>query len=309
MSKRRLPPLNSVRAFEAAARLQSFSLAAEELHVTPSAISQQVKTLEEWLGFELFRRQARGLVLSEKARPCLPRLVAALDQIDDAFRALAERARTPTLTISTTASFATQWLVPRLRTFYARNPDVDVRVSAADRMVDLHSEEFDLAIRHGAGRYPGLRVECLIEERFAPVCAPALAYGERPIRTAADLRPHRLLHMQPDGEDAFAAYGWETWEQWFAAAGVEPPELSRGSRFSDKYLAILEAIAGSGITLGPWSLIQEELRAGRLVAPIDLWLPANANYYLVYTDRALENPALEAFREWILEAAAAMDSP
>ena len=296
MTRRRLPPLNAVRAFEAAARLQSFTAAAEELSVTASAVSQQVKTLEAWLDVTLFRRTPRGLTPTDSARDYLPALTEVLDRLDHATRRLLSRESSRVLTVTVTPSLGTQWLVPRLWEFSSRCPDVDVRISTTERLVDLLVEDVDLAVRLGSARREGEVSELLIRETVAPVCAPALLAGERPLAGPADLRHRRLLHM-----DDPQYPGVTGWRDWLDAAGAAQVDARAGPRFSVWYLAIMEAVAGRGVALGPRSLVGDELRAGRLVAPFDLWLPAGADYYLAHREGALTQPTLAAFREWLFE--------
>lgn len=295
---RRLPPLNAVRAFESAGRHESFKRAAGELNVTASAVSQQVQLLEDFLGVALFERHPRGLRLTTQGRTYLSAASTALDQLIDATR----RARAPddnkVLTVSTTASFATQWLVPRLWAFGRHYPDIDVRVSASDRHVDLAAEDVDLAIRHGRGGYRGVETELLIEDRMTPVCSPSLLQGRHPLKNPEDLRYQTLLHLDAWPLDELLA----DWSSWCAAAGVSDIDTARGPRFSEKYLTIQEAVAGRGVTLAPLSLVAEELAAGRLVAPFDLWIPAGANYYLLYLPEALDKSKVRAFRDWIVAA-------
>lgn len=293
---RRLPPLNALRAFEAAARRQSFAGAATELCVTASAVSQQVQGLEQWLGIALFRRTPRGLVLTERGQDYLPALTDALDLLDQATRRLISREAAQVLTVTVTPSLGTQWLVPRLWEFSARCPEVDVRISTTERLVDLRVEDVDLAVRLGNARHDGEVCEPLIQETLSPVCAPSLRGPERPLETPADLRHHRLLHM-----DDPLYPGITGWRDWLAAAGATGVSARGGPRFSVWYLAIMEAVAGRGVALGPRSLVGGELRAGRLIAPFDLWLPAGADYYLAYREGALEQPARAEFRDWLFE--------
>lgn len=242
---RRLPPLNAVRAFESAGRHESFKRAADELNVTASAISQQVQILEDFLGTMLFERHPRGLRLTGHGRAYLAAASGALGQLGDATARVRAPDRNKVFTVSTTASFATQWLVPRLWSFTQRNPEVDVRVSATDRRVDLATEDVDLAIRHGRGDYQGVRTELLIEEYMIPVCSPMLVRGRHPLNVPSDLRHHTLLHMDAMALDGMLA----DWGVWLAAAGVSDIDTKRGPRFSEKYLTIQEAVAGRGVTL------------------------------------------------------------
>ncbi|WP_136253265.1 transcriptional regulator GcvA [Onishia niordana] len=294
---RRLPPLNGLRAFEAAARHESFAAAGSELHVTASAVSQQVRALEAWLEVTLFARHARGLELTEAGLRYLPELSETFDRVEQATRALQSRDAGQVLTLNVTPSLGTQWLVPRLWEFNARHPDIDVRIGATERQVDLRREDVDLAVRLGPARETGVVSELLLRETLAPVCAPALLEGEAPLETPSDLARQRLLHIF-DPHPGPRVTGWR---DWLAVAGAPQVDARQGPRFSVWYLAIMEAVAGRGVALGPFSLVREELKAGRLVAPFDPWLPAGVDYYLAYRADALGNPALVACRDWLHE--------
>lgn len=297
---RRLPPLNGLRAFEAAARHESFAAAGGELHVTASAVSQQVRALEAWLEVALFARHARGLELTEAGERYLPELSEAFDRLEQATRVLQSREAGQVLTLNVTPSLGTQWLVPRLWEFNARHPEVDVRIGATERNVDLRREDVDLAVRLGPSREPGVVSELLLRETLAPVCAPALLEGEAALTEPADLGRQRLLHIF-DPHPGPRVTGWR---EWLAMAGAPQVDARTGPRFSVWYLAIMEAVAGRGVALGPFSLVREELRAGRLVAPFEPWLPAGVDYYLAYRADALGNPALAACRDWLHELCA-----
>jgi LysR family glycine cleavage system transcriptional activator len=209
----RLPPLNALRAFEAAARLMSFSRAADELAVTPAAVSHQIRALEEDLGTRLFRRLNRALELTDSGRLLLPDLAEAFGRIQAGVGRLRRHNATGTLTVTTSPSFAAKWLVLRLHRFAERHPEIDVRVTASDTVVDLASGDVDIAIRYGAGRYPGLEVELLLENEVFPVCSPALPTGDPPLRTAEDLRRHALLHDITVEIDPLVP----TWSMWLKA--------------------------------------------------------------------------------------------
>jgi LysR family glycine cleavage system transcriptional activator len=290
---RRLPPLNALRAFEAAARHLSFTRAAEELHVTQAAVSHQVKALEERLGVLLFRRLNRALLLTDAGQAYLPAIRDAFDAIAQATRRLKAQETTGTLTVTTLDSFAAKWLVPRLGRFRARHPEIDVRISTSGGLVDFAREDVDLGIRYGRGAYPGLHAVRFLTEEFFPVCSPALVAGDKPLETPADLRHHTLLHdnMRLD------------WRMWLMAAGVEGVDPTRGPAFSLSSLVVQAAVDGQGVALGRSALVADDLAAGRLVRPFTVSLPADFAYYIVYPAPAARQPKIVAFRDWLLEEA------
>ena len=294
---RRLPPLNSLRAFEAAARHLSFKQAADELGVTPAAISQQVKALEDLIGQRLFRRLPRAIELTESGARAAPHLTAGFERIARGVEEIA--AATGMLTVSVAPSFGGRWLVPRLGRFRAVHPEIDVRIDASERLVDLHREDVDLAIRFGAGNYPGLARDCLFAEVAVPVCAPALLGGESPLRVPADLARQTLLQLSRSGGEPETM---PNWSMWLKAAGVEGVDPAAGPRFSDFGMVLTAAIAGQGVALSPRALVAGELRDGRLVAPfaeIEGAAP-DFSYYLVHVPERARVPKIRAFRSWIL---------
>jgi LysR family glycine cleavage system transcriptional activator len=296
-----LPSLNALRAFEAAGRHLSFTRAARELHVTPAAISHQVKALEAHLGVPLFRRLNRALLLTDAGQLCLPGIGEGFDRLAAALARLETREGRGALTVSVSPSFASKWLVPRLEHFTAAHPETDVRISATMDLVDFGRENVDLAIRYGHGVYPGLRVEKLLDDTMAPVCSPRLRDGPSPIRGPGDLRHHTLLHDDSLDFDAAAP----DWRMWLKAAGVEGVDPERGPRFSQADLSLQAAIDGVGVALGFRSLVANDLAAGRLVMPFDLSLPLSFAYYVVAPESAAERPKVADFRDWLLAEAAA----
>src|SRR5262245_56286681 len=255
--KRTLPPLNALRAFEASARLASVQRAAHELNVTPSAVSQQVQNLERWVGFALLERHARRLQPTPQGRAYLGAISAAFDQIAAATAALAEDRVPRTVCITCTPGFTVQWLVPRLQDFQDLHPEVDVRIDASTRLLDLRTEEVDLAVRHGNGRYPGLVSEKLLDDDLIPVASPRLLAGRNRVRRPADLTRHRLLHVETRDD----------WRLWFAAQGIDI-DWRRGPLLVDTAIGVQAAVAGKGIALIRRSLAADELATGRLVAPL-----------------------------------------
>jgi len=288
---RRLPPLTALRAFEAAARHLSFARAAEELHVTPAAISQQVKLLEETLGGALFLRGAR-LALTERAREGLPSLSDAFDRLERAAEHLRPAARDDgPLVISLSPSFAARWLIPRLPRFEAARPDIEVRLAATTRLVDFEAEGIDVAIRYGSGRYPGLHSERLRAEAVVAVAAPGLA-GR--LTAPADLLDAVLLHN--------AAMDWDgtfpDWPGWLRNAGVTSDQSLKIRQFGDAILVMEAALAGLGVALVWQTLIEEDLAAGRLKALFPSAPLLNA-YHVVCPPQKLRKPAVAAFRDWV----------
>jgi LysR family glycine cleavage system transcriptional activator len=296
---RRLTHLNGVRAFEAVARHMSFAKAAEELGVTPAAVSQQVKTLEDYLGVKLFRRAQRAIFLTETAQAILPEVREGFDLVAAGLsRARAQRGGRP-LVVSVTPSVAAKWLMPRLERFLARHPDVDIRLDTTTRIVDLAREDVDVALRYGDGRYPGLEVVPLMSEQVFPVCSPALLEGRHPLRAVEDLPRHTLIHdaSMPKGS------AFPSWAGWLEAAGVPGVDASRGLQVNASMLAIQAALDGQGVALGRSVLVADDLAAGRLVRPFALALPLRFGYYVVHRTDLPRQSRVLLFRRWLLEEA------
>ena len=297
--RRRLPPLNGLRAFEAAARHLSFVRAGDELGVTPGAVSHQVKALEDFLGVELFRRQPRGIRLSEAGQDVLPALRDAFDGLERIAEALDAHRSAGILVVSVAPTLAAKWLVPRLERFRGAHPEVDVRVDASQRVADFAREDVDVAIRYGAGVEPGLRAERLFpgREEVFPVCSPALLRAV-PLESSENLARHVLLHA----EWKVGGEVWPSWSRWLAAAGVEGVDATRGPRFTTWAMALQAAVEGHGVALGSTRLVEDELAAGRLVRPFDLALqaPAHFGFHVVCPEAAARRPKVAAFVEWAL---------
>lgn len=295
---RKLPPLNAARAFEAAARHESFARAAEELFVTPAAVSQQVRTLEDWLGVALFQRLPRGLALTHAGRAYLPRLGDALDRLQEATDTVRRLGNSRILTVGVTPGFGSLWLGPRLWGFASEHPDLDVRVATKMRPEEFDDDtSVDVTVRYGHGDYPGLTSEFLLKDGVTPVVSPRLleAEGAHPLDSPNDLRHYTLLHT----ESAITAGYHVTWEDWLEAAGADAVDRRRGLRFNDLHLVLQEAVAGRGVGLGHLALVGEDLRAGRLVTPFDLVLASGGDYYVVYPPGAEEAPPVAAFLAWL----------
>ena len=298
---RRLPSLNALRAFEAAARHQSFVRAAEELHVTPGAISQHIKSLEDDLGVTLFRR-GRRLALSDAASELWPLVADAFDQIERAVLKVRQQGAGNTLVVSTPPAFASRWLIPRLEAFQERHPGIELRLLATQRLVNFQLEDVDLAIRFGTGDYPGLQVERLMPEAIIPVAAPALAQD---IHTAADLARSPLLE-----DESHAGSGlFPDWATWLATLGVRGGAPLRIRHFGDTSLALQAASAGLGATLTWYSLVVDDLQAGRLAHLLNQTIPTSLGYHLVVPPNRVPLHKVQAFRAWLLEESARQTPP
>ena len=283
----RLPPLNALPSFEAAARHLSFTRAADELRVTHGAVSRAVRNLEDHLGVPLMVRASRSVQLTPvgasfaaEIRDTLERLAAAT---------AAATGQTSIVSVSTIDSFAARWLMPRLSRF-RRVHDIDVRVATSERLADFISDGIDIAIRCGGGRYPGLSAELLMKEDHFPVCSPKLLKGRHRLRTPADLARHTLLH------DVFTV----DWAIWLRSAGIDTVDPQRGPTFLSSDHAIQAAVRGEGVVLGRSALVADDLAAGRLVRPFALSLPASFAWYVVYPPRAMRRPGVKAFRDWLV---------
>ena len=303
MERRRLPPLNALRAFEAAARHMSFSRAANELSVTAGAVSQQIQNLEDFLGVALFRRTAKGLLLTDAAQIALPALREAFDRLAEASGLLTAGVDGRRVTVSAPPSFAAKWLVPRLGRFSAVHPDVDVWLSAEMELVDFADGEIDMAIRYGGGRYPGLEVVRLMNETVVPVVAPRLL-EEIPLERLEDLAKHTLLHDgSPDTDESCP-----DWAMWLAARGIAGVDGGRGPRFNQSSMVVEAAVAGRGVGLAKGTLAHADLDAGRLVAPFGDATSVDFAYYLVHPKPKGRLKPVRAFAAWLSEEAAAHEA-
>ncbi|MCP3404976.1 transcriptional regulator GcvA [Bradyrhizobium sp. CCGB01] len=291
----RLPSLNGLRAFEAAARHLSFTLAASELNVTQTAISHQIRRLEEELGIRLFVRQNRALTLTPEARDYLPGVRAAFNDLRLATDRLLRKDDDKVLTVSTLASLAAKWLLPRLTDFQEQHPGIDVRITTSTSLVDFQRDNVDAAIRYGRGQWPGLRADWLMADELFPVCSPSLLRGDRPLRQPEDLKGYPLLHTSNANSD--------DWRLWLTAAGL-PADIARqpGITFDMIFMTIQAAIDGIGVAMGRTSYVQDDIAKGRLVVPFKIALPADAGFYLVAPEGRREAPKLAAFREWMIAA-------
>ncbi|KQW54081.1 transcriptional regulator GcvA [Variovorax sp. Root411] len=287
-----LPPLNALRAFEAAARHLSVKKAADELCVTAGAVSQLVRTLELHLGVQLFRRVNRGIFLTELGQAYLPPVRNAFRQISDATQKVAVPAETGLLTVSATPFFASAWLVPRLKSFQGAHPDIDLQVLTSNALADFSRDGVDVAIRHGMGQYPGLASQRVLTVEMVPVAAPALvAEHGKPKKPADLLRWPRVNDAERKG-----------WRLWFEAQGVADAGPARGPSFDDAGLLLQAVLAGQGAALLPAAMMAPEIAQGRLVRLSNVTWLENFAYYLVCPEGNRERPKVAAFRDWLLDA-------
>jgi LysR family glycine cleavage system transcriptional activator len=310
----RLPPLNALRVFEAAARHLSFKEAANELSITQAAVSHQIKSLEDYLGVQLFKRAGRGVQLTEAARAALPRLREGFDALAAAVETIHVRADETDLQITAPPVFTARWLMPRLADFAKREPKIDVRVVSSSKMVDagaldaahvltnhdLRSETSGVEIHLGAGDYPGYRADRLFGVATVAVASPQLVKGTPPLAEPADLARHTLLH---DDAMDLVAHG-HAWPKWLEVAGVaDKVDGTRGPRFSTNILSLEAASQQLGVALALRPLVDADLASGRLCAPFDVELKPQSSYYLVCPEVIADRPAVTAFRKWLLEQA------
>ena len=287
------PSGNALRAFEAAARHTSFVAAADELAVTPAAVSQQVRQLEQLLGVELFRRLPRGLVLTECGRAALPELPKGFAHLARAVEDMRGGSLAGPLIVSAIPSFAARWLVPRLPGFAQAYPDIDPTLRAELRNVDFTKEDVDLGIRYGGGVYPGLFTRLLLTEEVFPVCAPSLISGPRPLRRIEDLRHHTLLHDRQLSSDEPTL----VWAKWLRDAGIGDIDLARGPGFTDAVMMMDAAARGMGVALGRSALVADDLLTGRLVRPFPMARPADYAYYAVTPEGHERHPRVRTRSE------------
>lgn len=288
----------ALRAFEAASRHLSFTRAAAELNVTPAAISQRIRALEEQYGVPLFVRTTRALALTPAGLAILPTLREGFVALEDVHRRLLRESESGMLTVSLYPTFAEKWLIPRLESFRSAYPEIDLRIHATDKFVDFHRDSIDIAIRYGTGHYPGLTVIPLMEETAFPVCAPSVAEG---LKTPGDLASVTLLHAEWRMDRDAAA----NWRVWLKAAHLSEIDPGRGLRFNNEAMTVQAAIDGLGVALSPSTLVSGDIASGRLVRPFDdaLDMPTEFRDFLVYPPAAEAIPKVIAFRDWALDVA------
>lgn len=291
---RRLPGLNALKSFEAAARHESFTRAAEELCVTQGAVSHQVKALEQELGVKLFNRERQRLVITESGREYLAVVRDAFDRIAIGTERLMQRQSSGALTLSTSPDFAAKWLVHRLGRFSETNPEIDLTISATMHHVDFTREKVDLAVRHGDGTWPWLHVEQLSAEQLFPVCSPKLIAGRQRLSKPADVLKFPILHLENSND----------WARWLEAAGVADPDRVRGPVLNRASMLIDAAVEGQGIALARTTLAAWDLLGGRLVCPFTTALRLSKNYWIVCPKATVMLPKVKKAREWLLGEAA-----
>ncbi|MEH6417100.1 LysR substrate-binding domain-containing protein [Pseudomonas sp. CGJS7] len=296
---RRRLPLSALRAFESAARHGSFSLAAGELAVTPTAVSHQIRGLEESLGLPLFERRARKVALTEAGAQLYPVLREGFDAFEAALERLARTRQRAAVTLSATTAFTAKWLMPRVARFRARHPDIDLQLHASDDAVDLSGSGVDIALRYGRGPYPGLVTEAMFADDFAPVVNPRLG-----VRTPADLQSVPIVHFQWKRHHPLNP----TWENWFAQAGLPWSAPSGELRFSDESHAIQAAVAGQGAALLSLALVRDELAAGQLVQPFGPVL-AGHTYHLATRAERAPSSSVSAALEWLRDEVRLLSAP
>lgn len=315
----RLPPLAALRAFEAAARHLSFKLAAAELSVTPTAISHQIKLLEEFVGVPLFHRLTRALTLTPQGLAMLPKVREGLACFAAAVESAHNQALEGKLIVVLPPSFATRWLVPRLKRFAQAEPTLQLQVirsaGAIDgdqwqgpidlEPVDTRQDDSQVTIRFGTGVYPGFQVDHMFGSDYLPVCSPKLLEAGPPLLTPQDM----LLHVRLHNDESDSDHAVPGWEEWFRLAGVAVADVSAGPHFSDAGLVYVAALDGLGVALASKPLVATAVAQGRLVAPFDLAVAQGFAYYLVIPEAIVNRPAVQAFRAWLLEEARAQDLP
>lgn len=295
---RSLPPLNALHTFEVAARHLSFQQAAEELDITPTAVSHQIKVLEDHLGVSLFRRRPRPLALTEAGQLLYPAVSKSLDTLAAAIAQLKQIPESTTLTVSVTTVFAAKWLVPRLAGFQRTHPEIDLRLQTSNDVVDLNRQTVDLAIRYGKGNYPGLIVCKLMSDVFMPVYSPHLLNEKHPIKEPGDLVHHPLLHFEwiHFGTDA------PDWKNWFRLTGLNTIDPNCGIKFNEESLAIQAAIAGQGVALCSKVHVADDVALGILVQPFEVWLDG-FTYSAVYLENHPKEMLILKFLDWLVEVA------
>lgn len=302
MGMRSIAHLNALRAFEASARHQSFSLAAQELNVTPAAVGQLVRTLEDWLGSPLFVRSTSGrarLVTTEVAEQALPDIRAGLERLAVGLERLRSGSAGGVLTVAVSPAFAAKWLLPRIERFQAAWPETDLRLDTSLKPVDFVAQRIDVGVRYGRGLWPGLAAEKLMDEEVYPVCAPALL-ATATLQAPGDLRGQVLIHDQ----SVDTSTGFASWQAWLRHAGVQGVPTDRGLRINNSAAVLQAAIDGQGVALARSVMAHDDLAAGRLVRLFpQVRLESTLAYYVVYRPECIAQPKVAAFRDWLLREA------
>lgn len=289
--------LNALSTFVSVSRHLSFTKAAQELHLTQGAVSIQIKQLEQDLGFQLFRRETRKILLTSEGSELLEVVEPALMRIQAKIDALHRQDEDETLTVSTLPSFAAKWLIPRIPKFQKRYPQINLRIHTCDHMVDFFKEKVDCAIRYGLGTYPGLSVRHLIDEVFLPVCSPDLITPNHPLQNPGDIRHYQLLHDDYGTKDIYNT----TWKEWATANGIPQLEVERGLQFGQADFVIQAAIAQQGIALARETLIGDDVKAGLLIPLFDSLVNTKYASYFVTPFEYEKREKVAIFRDWVME--------
>lgn len=288
---RQLPPLNSLKNFEAVGRLLSFTRAAKELNVTQAAVSHQVKVIEEYLGVALFERYPRQLALTEQGKALLPEVIEAFDKMSTAIGTVQKEPSNNMVSVRLAPSFAAKWLSPRLKYFWLQYPEIDLCLYHAHPSVDFDREDIDIAVTYGKGNWPGVKSDLLLSLDFFPVCTPAFMSNDKPLSDINNFKYYTLLH------DA----NYECWADWIKLAGIGEVNSSKGTIIDDTNVLIQAAVDGQGIAMGSTTFVQDLLDAGKLIKPFDITLVNEFAYYIVYPQAHLKNPSVKAFKNWLIE--------
>lgn len=289
---RRLPPLNTLKVFESAARSESFAQAASELFITPSAVSHQIKVLENYLGVDLFKRDKRKVTLSPIGEQYYTSVRQSLNELEVATQRLLSNPETDTVTLSVAPNFLMRWMMPRMQHFQEQHPEVELQISASNGLIDFNSSNVDMAIYFGHGDWRGIEIIHLNHVYLVPVCSPKLMSGNNPLNRPEDLRKHTLIHVSKRLYE---------WPEWFEKAGVEYQESGHGLQLSSGQLATAAAQEGLGVALGDSTLSSREIEEGKLIVPFDILLDTHKSFYLVYQKGRLETAGMRAFRNWVME--------
>lgn len=300
---RHIPGLQTLKAFDAAQRHLSFTRAAHELNVTPAAVSHQIKELEEQLGVALFHRTSRNMQLTRQGEILRPAITDALEGLARAVQRIRQFDNPKQVRVTTSPSIASKWLVPRIDRFLESEPGADVRIDVSSALLDFERDDVDIALRFGEGNYPGLMVEKLFQETVFPVCSPKLLENARPLKEPRDILQFTLIHIDWESPGAV----WPNWRMWMKAAGVTDFNNNAGLHFGQTSLAVQAALDGHGVALGDSTLVDDDLKAGRLVRLFELSLrgPAQFAYHLIMRRDALNRPILKAFHDWVMAEARA----
>jgi len=287
---RRLPPLNSLKSFEAAGRLLSFTDAAKELNVTQAAISHQIKVIEEFLNVQLFERYPRRIVLTEQGKALLPEVTDSFDKLSLAIATVDKDRSSNTVNVRLAPSFAAKWLSPRLKYFWKMHPDININLYHAHPAVDFEREDFDIAVTYGTGKWKNVICDPLLSLDFFPVCTPSFMKNDKPLTNINNIRYYSFLH------DA----NYECWVDWLNLAELNDINAKKGTIIDDTNVLIQAAIDGQGIALGSTVFVDDHLKSGKLVKPFNITLYNDFSYHVVSTKKKLSNPAVRAFKNWLL---------